>query len=141
MKRDPRESEVFLPNRSARLGSQTTYVPSIPAFLRSRLLVELDWDKRSSMESTTGSQPASLAWKLALFAPLAVAIVLQVMAQRQTNVHAQVRMSIVGNIFLFVALIGQSLFLMRKYTRWGIVMLIVTSAGLGYGLHVLERAF
>jgi len=93
------------------------------------------------MESTPGSQKVSLTWKLALFAPLGVAIILQVMAHRQTDLHEQVKVSIVGNIFLFVAMIGQSLFLMRKSTKWGIVMLILTSAGLGYGLHVLQHAF
>jgi hypothetical protein len=91
------------------------------------------------MESTSGSQSASPAWKLALLGPLAVAIVLQVVSHRQTDLHAQLRLSIMGNIFLFVSLISQSLYLMRKSTRWGIALLIFTSAGLAYGLRVLLR--
>jgi hypothetical protein len=45
----------------------------------------------------------------------------------------------IGNIFLSVSMIAQSLYLMRKSTRWGIILLIFSSAVLGFGLHALLR--
>lgn len=92
------------------------------------------------MQDTTGSLWVSLGWKLAFFVPLAVAVVLQLLSVRQPDIHAGAKLSIVGNIFLCFSLIPQSLYLMRKSTAWGIVMLIFTSAVLGFGLHALLRA-
>ena len=91
------------------------------------------------MENTTGSRSTSLAWKLALLLPLAAAVVLQLISHRQTDLRAGVKLSTIGNIFLSVSLIAQSLYLMRKSTRWGIMLLIFSSAVLGFGLHVLLR--
>jgi hypothetical protein len=93
------------------------------------------------MESTAGSRSASLRWKLAFFVPLAAALVLQLISARQADMHASVRLSIIGNIFLALSLIAQSAFLLRKSTPWGIVMLIFAGAVLGFGLHTLLRAF
>jgi hypothetical protein len=78
---------------------------------------------------------------VAIFVPLALAVVLQLISARQADLHAGVKLSIIGNVFLSVSLIAQSLFLMRKSTRWGIVMLIFATAVLGFGLHVLLRVF
>jgi hypothetical protein len=91
------------------------------------------------MESTTRSRSASLGWKLAIFIPLAAALVLQLISARQADLHAGVRLSIIGNILLALSLIAQSAFLLRKSTTWGIVMLIFASAVLGFGLHALLR--
>jgi hypothetical protein len=82
----------------------------------------------------------SLVLKLAVLLPLAVAVTLQVISHRQTDLRAGVKLSITGNIFLSVSLIAQSLFLMRKSTTWGIVLLIFSSVVLGFGLHVLLRS-
>ena len=81
----------------------------------------------------------SLSWKLALLLPLVPAVLLQVLAHRQSDLHASVRLSTIGSIFLFISLIAQSMLLMRTSTKWGIAMLIFTSAGLGFGLHTLLR--
>ena len=118
----------------------TNSVPSIPGFLQKGLVLTHNWDKRSFMESSTRSQSAPLVWKVALLGPLAVAIVLQVMSHRQADLHGQLKLSIMGNIFLFISLILQSLYLTRKSTKVGITLLIFTSAGLAYGLRVLLRA-
>ena len=91
------------------------------------------------MEDTAASRSASLAWKLALLLPLVPAVVLQVIAHRQPDLHAQVKLSTIGSLFLSVSLILQSLFLMRTSTKWGIAMLIFTSAVLGFALHTLLR--
>lgn len=93
------------------------------------------------MESMTGSRSASLGWKLVFFVPLALAIGLQFLSARQVDLHAGVKLSIIGNIFLSISLIAQSVFLLRKSTRWGIVMLIFASGVLAFGLHVLMRVF
>jgi hypothetical protein len=92
------------------------------------------------MENSIGSRSASLAWKLALLLPLAPAVVLQLISQRQTDLRAGVKISMIGNIFLCVSMITQSLYLMRKSTRWGTILLIFSSAVLGFGLHALLRS-
>ena len=89
----------------------------------------------------TDSRSASLGWKLAFFVPLALAVALQLISARQPDLHAGVKLSIVGNVFLALSLIAQSVFLLRRSTRWGIVMLIFAGAVLGFGLHVLLRVF
>ena len=91
------------------------------------------------MEDTAASRSASLGWKLALLLPLVPAVVLQLMAHRQADLHAEVRLSTIGTIFLSVSLIGQSLYLMKTSSKLGIVLLIFTSALLGFGLHTLLR--
>lgn len=91
------------------------------------------------MESTAASRPASLGWKLALLLPLVPAIVLQVVAHRQHDLHAEIKLSTIGSVFLSASLIAQSLYMMKTSRMWGIVMLIFTSAVLGFGLHTLLR--
>jgi hypothetical protein len=93
------------------------------------------------MESATGSRSVSLAWKLSIIVPLAVAVAVLTISARQTDQHTQIMLSIVANIFGVVALIAQAAFwiVVRKWTGLGIVMLIFTSAVLGFGLHSLLR--
>jgi hypothetical protein len=93
-----------------------------------------------TMENSIGSRSASLAWKLALLLPLAPAVVLQLISQRQTDLRAGVKISMIGNIFLCVSMITQSLYLMRKSTKWGIMLLIFSGVVLGFGLHVVLRS-
>lgn len=92
------------------------------------------------MENTTGSVSTSLAWKLALLLPLAAAVVLQLVSYRQPDLRVGVKLSMIGNIFLSVSMIAQSSYLMRKSTRWGIILLIFSSAVLAFGLHALLRS-
>jgi hypothetical protein len=92
------------------------------------------------MENSIGSRSASLAWKLALLLPLAPAVVLQLISQRQTDLRAGVKISMIGNIFLCVSMITQSLYLMRKSMKWGIMLLIFSGVVLGFGLHVVLRS-
>jgi hypothetical protein len=93
------------------------------------------------MQSATGPRSISLGWKLVFFVPLAVAVVLQLISQNQTDLHAGNKLSIIGTIFLSVSLIAYAVYLVRKSTEWWrIAMLIFTSAVLGFGLHVLLRA-
>ena len=91
------------------------------------------------MENSAGTRPVPLPWRLAVLLPLVPAMALQVLAHRQSDLHAEIRFSTIGLIFLFISLIGQSLLLMRTSTKWGIALLIFTSAGLGFGLHTLLR--
>jgi hypothetical protein len=83
-----------------------------------------------------------LGWKIALLLPISLAVALAVISSRQTDIHAGVRLSMIGNVFLSTSLIAYSVYLVRKSTEWWtIAMLIFSSAVLGFGLHVLLRAF
>jgi hypothetical protein len=83
-----------------------------------------------------------LGWKIALLLPMSVAVVLAVISSRQTDVHAGVKLSMIGNAFLSTSLIALSVYLVRKSTEWwAIAMLIFSSAVLGFGLLALLRAF
>jgi hypothetical protein len=89
---------------------------------------------------TARSRPASVAWKLAFFLPLAAAVALQIISRTQPDLHSGVRLSIVGNVFLSLSLIAQAVYLMRRSTVWGTVMLIFCGGVLAFGLYVLLRA-
>jgi hypothetical protein len=91
------------------------------------------------MENTTGSR-TSVAWKIALLFPLVPAVALELISQRQTDLRTGIKLSVIGNIFLCASLIAQSLYLMRKSARWGVLLLIFSSVVLGFGLHVLLRS-
>ena len=93
------------------------------------------------MESATGSRSVPLAWKLSIIVPLAVAVAVLTISTRQTDQHKQIMLSIVANIFGVVGLIAQTAYwiVVRKWTGSGIVMLLFTSAVLGFGLHSLLR--
>ena len=94
------------------------------------------------MESTTGSRSIPMGWKLLTWIPLALAVVLAVISSRQRDLHAGNKLTIIANLFVPVALITQALYwiLVKKWTGWGIAMLIFASTLLGFGLHVLLRA-
>ena len=82
-----------------------------------------------------------MGWKVTFLLPLSAALVLQLMSHRQINLHEEAKLSIIGNLFLSVSMIAYSSYLVRKLAVWWtIAMLIFTSAGLGFGLHVLLRA-
>jgi len=83
-----------------------------------------------------------LGWKLAFFAPLAIALALTLIARMQGNLHRQIELTIVGNIFGIVSLIAQAVYwiTVRKWTRLGFAMLICVSVVLGFGIHILFHA-
>lgn len=91
------------------------------------------------MENAAGSQRVPLRWRVVALLPLVPAAVLQVLAHRQSDLHAEIRFSTIGTIFLSISLIAQSLNIMRTSPKWGIAMLIFTSAVMGFGLHTLLR--
>lgn len=82
-----------------------------------------------------------LGWKLSFFVPLAVALTLMVISRTQTSLHRQIQLTIIGNIFGVLSLIAQAVYwiVVRKWTAWGIAMLLFVSAVLGFGLHTLLR--
>jgi hypothetical protein len=66
------------------------------------------------MNTVKESRATTLVWRLAFLVPIAVAIGLQVFSHREPDLHRSIRLSICGNVFLSVALIAQSMYLMRK---------------------------
>lgn len=94
------------------------------------------------MENTAKPRSVSLGWKMAILTPLAVSFALQLLASRQSDLHAQILRSTLGSMFLMVSLITLSIhwIVVRKLTGWGIAMLIFSSAVLGFGVHTLLRA-
>ena len=93
------------------------------------------------MESTPGSRSVSLGWRLLIFLPLAVALVLLVMSSRQTDLHAKIELQTLGNMFVEVSLIAMGVYqiVVRRLTGSGIFLLIFASAVLGFSLHTLLR--
>jgi len=94
-----------------------------------------------AMEGTTNSLSVPWPWRVAFFIPLTTDIVLQFISHRATDVHTSVRISMIGNTCLFVSLIAIASYWVRQSREWWrIVMLILTSAGLGFGLAALLHA-
>jgi hypothetical protein len=94
------------------------------------------------MQNTTVSRSIPLAWKIAFLLPMSVAVALAVISSRQTDVHASVKLSMIGNAFLSTFLIVYSVYLVRKSTEWWtIAMLIFSSAVFGFGFLALLHAF
>lgn len=91
----------------------------------------------------TASTRASLGWKLALLLPMAVALGLLLMARQQTDLHAENRLTILGNLSVSAGITLQGLYwiLARKSLAVGIPALMVGCIVLGFGLHTLLRAF
>ena len=82
-----------------------------------------------------------LGWKLAFFIPMAIALVLILFSQNETDLHRKIGLTIVANIFGVVSLISHSVYwiVAKKRTALGISLLIFMSAVLGFGLNVLLR--
>lgn len=81
----------------------------------------------------------ALGWKLAFFIPLAVALALILVAQTRDDLHLRIALILIGNICGTLSLIAQAVYwiTVRKWTGWGIAMLIFVSAVLGFGIHAL----
>ncbi len=93
------------------------------------------------MENTTNSPKVSLGWKLLILVPLAAGVMLGVISARQTGAHAEIQLLTIANLCINVALIalGVHWIVVKKLTGLGILMLIVSSMVVGFGLHVLLR--
>jgi hypothetical protein len=93
------------------------------------------------MENTTSSRRVSLGWKLLILVPLAAGVVLGVTSARQTGAHAEIQLLTIANLCMNIALIalGVHWIVVKKLTGLGILMLIVSSMVVGFGLHVLLR--
>jgi hypothetical protein len=73
---------------------------------------------------------------------MSAAVALAVISSKQTDVHAGIKLLMIGNAFLSTFLIAYSVYLVRKSTEWWtLAMLIFSSAVLGFGLLALLRAF
>ena len=68
-----------------------------------------------------------------------MALILTLLSRTQTDLHRQIELTIIGDIFVVISLIAQSVYwiVVRKWTGWGIATLIFVSAVLGFGLHTL----
>jgi hypothetical protein len=95
------------------------------------------------MESALGSRSVSLGWKLLVLLPLAAGVVLGVISAKQTGAHAEIELLTIANLCANVGLIvlGVYWIVVKKLTGLGILMLIVSSMVVGFGLHTLLRMF
>jgi hypothetical protein len=93
------------------------------------------------MENTTSSPRVSLGWKLLILVPLAAGVVLGLILPRQTGAHVEIQLLIIANLCINVALIalGVHWIVVKKLTGLGILVVIVSSMVVGFGLHVLLR--
>jgi len=55
------------------------------------------------------------------FVPLAMALILTLLSRTQTDLHRQIELTIIGDIFVVISLIAQSVYwiVVRKWTGWG----------------------
>ena len=95
------------------------------------------------MESTTVSKSMSLSWKLLVILPLAVSVLLAVMGSRQTDLHAEIELNTIAGLFGNAALMVLAVhwIVVNKLIGVGILILIVASTALGFGLHTLLRVW
>jgi hypothetical protein len=93
------------------------------------------------MESTTGSRSVSPGWRLLVLLPLAAGVVLGVLSAKQTGAHAEIELLTIATLFVNAALIALGVYwiVVKKLTGLGILMLIVSSTVVGFGLHTLLR--
>ena len=75
--------------------------------------------------------------------PLAAGVVLGVISARQNGGHAEIELLTVANLCVNGALIalGVHWIVAKKLTGLGILMVIVSSTVVGFGLHTLLRMF
>jgi hypothetical protein len=101
----------------------------------------LDCDISYGMESTPSSRPVSLGWKLLVLLLLAAGVVLGMISAGQTNTHAEIELLNIANLCSNVALmtVGVYWIVVKKLTGLGILMLIISSMVVGFGLHNLLR--
>jgi ABC-type uncharacterized transport system permease subunit len=93
------------------------------------------------MESTPSSRPVSLGWKLLVLLLLAAGVVLGMISARQTNTHAEIELLNIANLCSNVALMAVGVYwiVVKKLTGLGILLLIISSMAVGFGLHNLLR--
>ena len=102
-----------------------------------------DCDISYGMESTTSSRSVSLGWKLLVLLPLAAGVVLGVISAKQTAGHAEIETLTIANLCVNAALVALGVYwiVVKKLIGLGILMLIVSSTVVGFGLHTLLRMF
>jgi hypothetical protein len=100
-----------------------------------------DCDISYGMESTPSSRSVSLGWKLLVLLPLAAGVVLGVISAKRTGGHAEIELLTIANLCVNVALVALGVYwiVVKKLTGLGILMLIVSSTVVGFGLHSLLR--
>lgn len=76
-----------------------------------------------------------------ILVPLAAGVVLGVISAGQTGAHAEIQLLTIANLCMNIALIalGVHWIVVKKLTGLGILMLIISSMVVGFGLHVLLR--
>lgn len=96
---------------------------------------------KSAMESAVKREPVPLGWKLGIFLPLAGALTLLLLSSRQHELHAEILLTTIGNMLTMVSMIVMSIYWIveKKVVGWGIVILVFSSAVLGFGVHTLLR--
>ncbi len=79
--------------------------------------------------------------RLLVLLPLAAGVVLGVLSAKQSGGHAEIELLTIANLCVNVALIALGVYwiAVKKLTGLGILMLIVSSTLVGFGLHVLLR--
>jgi hypothetical protein len=87
----------------------------------------LDCDISYGMESTPSSRPVSLGWKLLVLLLLAAGVVLGMIAGKQTNTHAEIKLLNIANLCSNIALMAVGVYwiVVKKLTGLGILMLIL----------------
>jgi len=85
----------------------------------------------------------SLSWKLLVILPLAVSVLLAVMGSRQPDLPAEIELNTIAGLFGNAALMVLAVhwIVVNKLIGVGILILIVASTALGFGLHTLLRVW
>lgn len=85
----------------------------------------------------------SVAWRIGLLTPLAVALVLVAISWQQTDLNARLRWMTLGNLFVAVGIAAQGLYwiVARKSLAIGLGALMVGCVVFGFGLHTVLRVF
>ena len=85
----------------------------------------------------------SVPWKVAVFAPLAAALAVLILASRQSELHHEIGLATIGNLLVALGIATQGVYwiVVRKSNGLGITALIIGSVLFGFGLHTLLRTF
>ncbi len=91
------------------------------------------------MEATP--QRLSPAWKVAILLPVLAGGVLLLLAARESDLHRKIALTTLGNMGTMLTLMSISIYWIRARisVAWGIVLLILASAIVGFGINTLLR--
>jgi hypothetical protein len=84
-----------------------------------------------------------MSWRLLVFVPMTVALVLAVMGSRETDMHRGSELLTLANLFVSLGIVTQGSYLVaaKKQTGLGFTIVIVGALVLGFGLYVFLRTF